>query len=348
MQIVSVLKGAKGFYRVYEAALRYQYMISPKALHKARCLAFWEKHGLKATIDAFKLSRRTLYLWKSQFNAGGRKVQALTEKLKTPKRRRKRLWSELTLNEIKRLRLEHPNLGKDKLYFELSEFCKGRNLPCPSAATIGRLIKDLGGLRMYPLKMKLSAKSRQRRLRKPKNFTATYPGHLVALDTVEKRLFGARHYLITCEDIHSRFAFAWATKSHASLAAKEFFDRCRKVFPFPMSFVLTDNGSEFAKCFSQHLQELKLTHYHTYPRTPKMNAHCERFNRTIQEEFVDYHMPLLEHHDRFTQKLMDYLIWYNTRRVHYAFKNKLSPVQYLMSLTADRLPEECKMGWAHT
>jgi hypothetical protein len=30
-----------------------------------------------------------------------------------------------------------------------------------------------------------------------------------------------------------------------------------------------------------------------YPKTPKMNAHCERFNRTIQECFVDYHENLL-------------------------------------------------------
>lgn len=58
-----------------------------------------------------------------------------------------------------------------------------------------------------------------------------------------------------------------------------------------------------------------------------MNAHCERFNRTIQEEFSDYHKP-----EVFNRKLIDYLIWYNTKRVHHAFKNKLSPVQFIMTL----------------
>jgi transposase InsO family protein len=43
------------------------------------------------------------------------------------------------------------------------------------------------------------------------------------------------------------------------------------------------------KHFSEELKRLHLTHYHTYPKTPKMNAHCERFNRTVQEEFADFH-----------------------------------------------------------
>lgn len=347
MQIKSALKGLKGFYRVYESALKYRYMIQDKALKKARVLVFWEKHGLLATIDAFKVSRRTLFLWQKQFKSGGRLVQALNEASKAPKKKRSRLWPEAVLTEIRRLRSVHPNLGKDKLYPELEDFCVARHLPCPSIATIGRLIKDLGGLRQYPLKLKLSAKSRKKRLRKPKHFTAKYPGHLVALDTIERRVFGSRHYVITCEDIHTRFAFAWATKSHASLAAREFFVRCRQVFPFAMNFVLTDNGSEFAKDFTAYLDELKLPHYHTYPRSPKMNAHCERFNRTIQEEFIDYHAGLMEQDQLFSKGLMDYLLWYNTRRVHHAFKNKLSPLQYLMSLKG-QLPKECKMRWTHT
>ena len=40
-----------------------------------------------------------------------------------------------------------------------------------------------------------------------------------------------------------------------------------------------------------------------------MNAHCERFNRTIQENFVDYHEDLLfTDLDGFNQKLADWLV----------------------------------------
>jgi len=154
----------------------------------------------------------------------------------------------------------------------------------------------------------------------------------LALDTIERFVHGCRRYVITFEDIYSRFSFAWATNSHASKAAEEFFDLCLKVFPFSCNFlfVLTDNGSEFKKHFSERLKQLHLTHFHTYPKTPKMNAHLERFNRTIQEDFVDYNEWFLLSPMEFNEKLIDYLIFYNTLRVHCAFQNKLSPVQFMV------------------
>lgn len=346
--------GIKGFVGVYNYGLRYRYMITKKALHKACVLAFWEKHGLEATLDAFKVKRRILFYWKKQFKEGGLKPESLNEKSRAPKIRRKRLWREEIIAEIKRQRWEHPNLGKDKLYSALKTFCDSQRLVCPQPSTIGRLIKDCGGLRMFPQKVshfgKVKPLKRREVLRKPKDFKAEYPGHLVALDTVERIIHGCRRYLITFEDIHTRFGFAWATTSHASLAAKEFFDYCRKVFPFAFAFVLTDNGSEFAKHFAEELKRLHLTHYHTYPKTPKMNSHLERFNRTIQDEFVDYHEHELLDPAIFNRKLIDYLLWYNAERPHWAFKNQLSPVQFILSLQNQqlKLSSECKMGWTYT
>lgn len=341
--------GLKGFVRVYESALKYRYMITPKALHKARVLAFWEKHGLRATLDAFKVARRTLFNWKRQFSEGGRVIQSLNEKKRVPKHKRTRIWPEDILSEIKRQRWTHPNLGKDKLYPPLKQFCKEHSIACPTPSTIGRLISDLGGLRLFPQKVthfgKIKPLKRRKILRKPKDFQAAYPGHCVALDTIERPVWGRRRYVITFEDLYTRFGFAWSTTSHASAAASEFFVLCLKVFPFPVAFVLTDNGSEFAKHFSEELKKLHLAHYHTYPKTPKMNSHCERFNRTIQDEFVDFHTSDLNEPAVFNRKLMDYLIWYNTERVHWAFQNRLSPLQFILSLDYSKLPSECRMRW---
>lgn len=351
-KIHCVYTGTKGFLTVYNDALRYRYMITKKALEKARTLAFWEKHGLAATIEAFTVKRRTLFLWKKQLKAGSGKFEALNEASRIPYRRRSRSWPSEIISELKRVRWEHPNLGKEKIYPILKVFCEQKGLPCPKPKTIGRLIKDLGGLRMFPQRIRHNGSlvpiQRKKVLRKPKNFIAAYPGHLVALDTIEKIIHGSRRYVITFEDIYTRFSFAWSTTSHASAAATEFFEYCRTAFPFPFVFVLTDNGSEFAKHFSERLKELHLTHYHTYPKTPKMNAHVERFNRTIQEEFINYHMGELLVPKNFNIQLMDWLIWYNTERVHYAFQNKLSPVQFMMTLSPNQLPEKCKMGWPYT
>jgi transposase InsO family protein len=345
--------GIRGFVRVYRYGLKWRYMITTKAKHKAKVLFFWEKHGLQATLDAFPHKRSTLFLWRKQFEQGGKKFEALNEKSKVPRAKRKRLWPEEVIAEIKRQRSAHPNLGKEKIYPALKQFCSQRNLPCPQPRTIGRIMADAPDkMRTFPQKIRhngqIVALKRRPVLRKPKDFKTNFPGHLVALDTVERFVHGLRRYIITFEDIHSRFSFAWATTSHASAAAQEFFERCRLAFPLPLSFVLTDNGSEFKKHFAQKLKELHLIHYHTYPKTPKMNAHCERFNRTIQEEFVDYHASALIEPQSFNQKLIDWLIWYNTERPHYAFKNQMSPVQYLLSLKTTKINQESKSGWPYT
>lgn len=51
--------------------------------------------------------------------------------------------------------------------------------------------------------------------------------------------------------------------------------------------VQTDNGSEFLGVFDQYCQTHDIPHFFTYPRSPRINGGIERFNRTIQEEFID-------------------------------------------------------------
>lgn len=333
--------------------------MTDKAKYKAKILVFWEKHGLEVSLDAFPLKRSTLYLWKQQWEKGRKRIESLNEKSRSPRAKRKRLWPLEIIQEIKRLREEHPNLGPDKICPLLKEHCLEEQLKYPQPRTIARIISDdPDKMRTFPQKIshfgKVKKVNRKKALRKPKDFKPEYPGHLVALDTIEKIINGNRRYIITFEDIYVRFSFAWATKSHASKAAEEFFELCLKVFPSSLNFlyVLTDNGSEFKKHFSERLRELYLTHFHTYPKTPKMNSHIERFNRTIQEEFVDYNSYLLINPDDFNRKLVDYLIFYNTKRAHYAFQNRLSPVQFMMLLQPAQLilkmPLESKIGWHYT
>ena len=329
-------------------------MITDAAKYRLRVLAHWEKHGLESTLDAFPVKKRALYYWKQALKEGRGLVESLNPGDRSPKTKRKRLWPGVILNEITRLRSDHPNLGPEKIHPLLLEFCQAKGLRCPKPKTISRLIKDLGGLRAFPQKVshlgKVRPLKRRKVLRKPKDLKAEYPGHIVALDTIERFVHGLRRYVITFEDIFTRSSFAWATSSHASLAAAQFFDLCQKVFPFPFAFVLTDNGSEFAKHFGTKINEFHLTHYHTYPRTPKMNAHCERFNRTIQEEYIDYHVHELLEPAAFNRGLMDYLVFYNTKRVHYAFQNKEAPMGFMLQWQKETLllGQECKWRWPHT
>jgi transposase InsO family protein len=356
MRIFSRYKGIKGFVTVYERAIRFAYMITEIALKRCRILAFWEKHGLEATMEAFKVKRRTLFNWKSILNKGGGKIESLNNKKRTPINKRKRLWNSQILEEIKRLRDEHPNLGADKIHPLLLDFCDYKGIQkCPKSSTIERLIHDLGGLRKVPIRItgtgRIVKRNRNKVLRKPKEFKALYPGHCIALDTIEKQKNGHRMYVLTIIDVFTRTTFAIGTKSHSSRTFAHFFFVIKDLFPYKIINVLTDNGSEFKKYFIQFLKSNSITHYHTYPKTPKMNPHCERFNRTIQEEFVDYNVDLLfDDVTSFNKKLSEYLMFYNTKRVHFAFKNKLTPLAVLngSKYYQSKLPVECKNGWGYT
>lgn len=62
---------------------------------------------------------------------------------------------------------------------------------------------------------------------------------------------------------------------------------------FKILVVKTDNGHKFLGYFEKYLKDKNITQYFSYPRTPKSNAYVERFNRTIQEEFVESNMKLI-------------------------------------------------------
>lgn len=358
MKIQSKYRGIKGFVTVYNRAVRYRYMITKQALDRSKILIHWGKYGLASTIDAFEVSERTLWDWKSRLDKSGGKPESLNPKSKAPKQKRKRIWNYRILEEIRRLRSAevHPNLGKEKIYPLLQDFVDTNGLgECPKPKTIGRLITDMGGLRTYPPKVthfgKIKRANRKKVLRKPKDLIPRYPGHVVALDTIEKQRNGSRMYLLTAIDIYSRTTFEIATKSHSSKTFAHFFYLIMQMFPYEIKNIFTDNGSEFKLHLDALLTKNNITHYHTYPKTPKMNAHCESFNGTIQEEFVDYNINLLfDDTTKFNEKLREYLLFYNIKRVHYAFQNKLTPLEVLTrsDYYVSKLPVECRNGWPYS
>jgi transposase InsO family protein len=356
MQIKRIGHRVRGFYRLADYALRWG-MIAPDAQRRLAILDFWRRHGLAAAGEAFQISRRTLFLWRAKLRAEGGNLAALVPGSTAPKQRRRRQWPAELVAEIRRLRDAHPNLSKEKLHPFLVSFAAARRLPCPSPRTIGRLIADAPDkMRRCPCRLGAPGKPkpvRRPRLRKPKHFHAERPGHCVALDTIELRSDSQRRYVITCTDLHSHFAWAWATRSHASAAAAQFFRLIQAVFPFVIEAVLTDNGSEFQRHFAQALATLLFTHWHTHPKTPKMNAHCERFNRTVQEEFIDYHYDLLflDQPTAFNLELLRWLSWYNLERPHFSLTQPvpgrktprlLSPIQFLHQ------HHQCNMYWPDT
>ena len=120
-------------------------------------------------------------------------------------------------------------------------------------------------------------------------------------------------------------------KKHGNLAAKEAFNVSRatlfcwqkdfkNVAPLSLTHAQTDNGSEFENHFEIYCEKENITHFHAYPRTPKMQSEIERFNRTLSEVFIKHNRHLLVYNiEEFNIKLMDWLLLCNTRRPHLVY-----------------------------
>ena len=349
--------GIKGFVNVYEYSLKYSYMVTEKAKYKLKVLAFWEKYGLQAATDAYNVKRRTLYLWKKQFIEGNKKIESLNEKSKKPKNLRKRITDPKIENFIIEIREKHHRLGKEKI----NVFLKENNIANISDSTVGRIIKNIkekGKLKEPSKNLSFHAKTNNfhqkpkkhvKKLRR-KDYQPNHQGDLLQIDTVVKFISGIKRYVITAIDIQSGFAFAYTYKSPNSSNTKDFFMKLQKVAPFKIKRIQTDNGSEFEKYFKEYIEKQKIIHFHNYPRCPKMNANIERFNRTIQEEFINLKKHILSEKDinKFNHILMDWLLWYNTERPHWSL-GLISPMRYIVNSLIKQLnPQECNMYWTNT
>ena len=307
---------------------------------RVKILGFWKEHGHKATTDAFGASRRTLYRWQKALGDSGGKLPALDPKSTAPKGRRRRVYPSGFIDRVIDLRKSHHRIGKKKLatLLGVSESYAGRTL---TDLTKRNLLPAYTKLSLYAQRGRLIARSAvyQKKIRRPKEKRG------IEIDTVIRFVDGVKRYIYTAINVETRFAFAGAYTNHSSASATDFLTKLIEVSPHPVTEIQSDNGSEFALLFRDACESRHITHYHTYPRSPKMNAHVERFNRTLSEDFIQQRRGVLRddlHH--FNDLLIDWLLWYNTERPHQSL-GMLSPLRYIVSMLS---AEECQRWWTRT
>ena len=347
MRQFNKFKDTKGFITIWERVLRFRYMITEQAKRRCRILAFWEKYGDLATKEAFKVSRPTLFRWQSALLKGGGKLEALNKQSTAPKNKRKRVIPKEVENFILEERKFDPHLSKDKL----AKLMKDDGIAEHSPSTVGRMLNDLKKRGILPKTTKLSYYANsdtfreQTKVKRKKLRSKDHTGGLVKADSIVRFHNGIKRYIVTALDREKKFAFAYAYKNHSSDAATDFMKKFKAVAPLSLTHVQTDNGSEFAKHFEMYLEKNRIVHFHTYPRCPKQNSEIERFNRTLSDAFIKQNRQLLAYDiDAFNDKLMDWLLWYNTRRPHWSL-GLISPLRYICNqLTA----VESQMCWTST
>lgn len=156
-----------------------------------------------------------------------------------------------------------------------------------------------------------------------------HPGYLGAQDTYYVgNIKGVGHiYQQTFIDTYSKVAFAKLyDRKNALIAADMLNDQ---VVPFfeqqelRLLRILTDRGTEYCGVREQHEYQLYLAienidHSKTKAKSPQTNGICERFHRTIQDEFyaVAFRKKIYRNIEDLQLDLNSWLNYYNNERTH--------------------------------
>lgn len=156
-----------------------------------------------------------------------------------------------------------------------------------------------------------------------------HPGYLGSQDTfyVGTMKGVGRLYQQTFVDTYSKVAFAKLYTTKTPITAADMLND--QVLPFfaeqgiPMLRILTDRGTEYCGKLEQHDYQLYLAmndieHTRTKANSPQTNGICERFHKTILQEFyqVTFRKKLYRTREELQQDLDVWIADYNHQRTH--------------------------------
>ena len=306
------------------------------AQERMKIIKFYEDHGGLATKEAFGADRKVISRWKKRLNNSQGKLVSLIPFSTKPLNVRAPQTDSLIVDFIKSQREEHFRIGKEKLKVFVDEYCKEKGIKSVSTSTVGNIIKrnsffyqDMRKAYHDP-SSKWAQKGRKntKRLRvkhspKPADF-----GYILS-DSVERITDGIKEYFTSAIDAKMKFSLTLNYKRLTSENMKDFYFRFKSVYPGIIKVWQSDNGSENLGLFDEQLKRDQIPHFFIYPRCPKIDTFIERYNRTLQDEFIDPNLDKIHDKGVFGKKLSDYIIYYNAIRPHHSLNLK-SPLQYFL------------------
>jgi transposase InsO family protein len=308
--------------------------------HKVGLLNLAEELGnVSKACQVMGLSRDTFYRYKQAVDDGG--VEALFERT----RRKPNLANRVdpaTEEAVIRSATDYPAYGQVRTSNELR---KQGVFVSPSGVRSIWLRHDLENfkLRLKALEAKVAedgglvlTEAQVQALEKKKHDDVAYgeietshPGYLGSQDTfyVGTLKGVGRVYQQTYVDTYSKVAHAKLYTTKTPITAADMLND--KVLPYheehglPVRRILTDRGTEYCGRADKHDYQLFLAinmieHTKTKVKSPQTNGICERFHKTILQEFyqVTFRKKLYESIDALQADLDEWIHWYNTERTH--------------------------------
>lgn len=312
--------------RDYNALMK---LISPDltdpASFRLHVLDHYYKYGWKSASDAFGVPKSTLYDWKRVFERSGKKPISLVPKSTRPHKTRAMATDHKLVEFIKQMRKDYGNVGKDIIKPFLDEYAADIGIESIGKTTIGKIIRRRGFT--YEERIKTTRKTKYSKLRIRRSPKVKSPGY-IQMDSIILYINKERYLFMCVIDIYTKYALVKRVTTLSSVNARETFKAFQEANPTKVHTVQTDNGSEFLAHFHKYLEKENIKHKFIYPRLCKVNGVVERFNRTVQEEFIKRNDDIYYDLDKFEEKLTKYLYWYNNKRPHYAL-GYMSPMQFI-------------------
>lgn len=289
--------------------------------------------GSNATDTArhYGISTKTFYKWFGQFDRDNLyTLYCLEDKSKAPLRVRQREITNIQEERIIAIRRERICYGKMKL----AKIYKRRYLEEISSWKIQKVIENYqlyhNPVKTAKLARKRKNSQKKKRITELKLDTLKWyekkSGYIVCLDTIVLHLANCKRYIFTAVDKYGKVAYARMYRNKSTKNSEDFLYRLHFLLDGQIPRVGHDNGTEFELYFKTACQKLGIEQYYSRVRTPKDNPNNERFNRTLQEEFIqlgNFHSDP----EIFNLKLTEWLIEYNFNRPHAALGYQ-TPIEF--------------------
>ena len=307
--------------------------------HKVGLLNLAEELGnVSKACKVMGLSRDTFYRYKDAVDSGG--VDALFEKTRRSPNVKNRVDIE-TENAVVAYAIDYPAYGQARTSNELRKL---GTFVSPSGVRSIWLRHDLANFkkRLKALEARVAndgiilTEAQVQALEKKKlddqacgEIDTAHPGYLGSQDTfyVGTMKGVGRIYQQTYVDTYSKVAHAKLYSTKTPITAADTLND--KVLPFyeqhelPVLRILTDRGTEYCGRADQHDYQLFLAvndieHTKTKVKHPQTNGICERFHKTILQEFyqIAFRKHLYESIEQLQKDLDEWIDHYNNERTH--------------------------------
>jgi transposase InsO family protein len=302
--------------------------LSPEAKRRLEWIDWHHFHGktVRPTLRHFSLSPDVFYRWVRRFNPYRLETLEDNKKTRKPHKLREMATDPAVLQRIYDIRLADVSKSKYEIHEELL-----REGVFVAHNVIQKVVNR--HLELKNLSRKLAKQRRKysiSRLKAARELRDKSLGSLIQIDTKHLTILGPRFYLFVAVDCKSRLGFVEAYTTASSRVAADFLSKVINYFPFPIEAINTDNGSEYLLNFHKLITDLGITHYFTYPNTPKMNARVERLIQTLIYEFLNLQDDLIPEIEAVRKKCREFNYRYNYQRFHQTLGYK-TPAEYVKS-----------------